>query len=69
MYEEKAKKLNLCELEYGQIVWSEYFNCYVEYAGRDFDEDFCFRFLHKDGYCIIYSSEIYEPSDLIKELL
>lgn len=65
----KTKKLNIQELVYGQVVWSEYFNCYVEYTGKDSDEDFCFKFLHKDGYCVIYSSEIYDPPDLIKELL
>jgi hypothetical protein len=69
MFEEKAKKLNLCELEYGQIVWSEYFKCYVVYAGKDFDEDFCFKFFHKDGYCIIYSSGIYDAPSLLKELV
>lgn len=66
---EKAKRLNIRELTHGQVVWSVYFNCYVEYVGKDFDEDYCFKFLHKDGYCILYTSEIYEPCDLVKELL
>lgn len=69
MLEKKAQKLDILKLTNGQVVWSEYFKAYVVYAGRDFDEDFCFKYLYKEGYCIIYSSDILEPPSLIKELL
>ena len=69
MFEEKGKKLNLYELKNGQIVWSEHFKCYVMYTGKDFDEDFVFEYLHKKGYCIIHTSDIYDPPSLLKELI
>ncbi len=69
MSETKSLEIKYSELQEGQIVWSEYFKCYVEYQGQDTDSDYCFKFLHKDGYCIVYASKLYEPPSLIKELL
>lgn len=69
MLEKKAQKLDINSLQRNQIVWSDYFQAYVKYVGRDFDDDKVFKFTHKDGYCVIIGSEIYEPPSLIKELL
>lgn len=69
MSEKKTQKLDINKLQLNQIVWSEYFQAYVKYVGRDFDEDKLFQFMHKDGYCVIIGSEIHEPPSLIKELL
>lgn len=69
MSKAKGIEIKFEELQEGQIVWSEHFNCYVKYAGQDLDKDYCFKYLHKTGYCIIYSSKIFEPPSLIKELL
>lgn len=69
MSKAKIKKLALRDLTQGQIVWSNYFECYVEFIGKDFDEDALFKFVGKSGYCILLTDEISEPEGLMKELL
>ena len=69
MYTTKSTKIDKTTLKIGQVVWSEYFKAYVSYEGKDFDEDLLFKFLHKERYCVIMDSEVYEPASLIKELL
>jgi hypothetical protein len=69
VHPKNSVKINKNTLKQGQVVWSEYFKAYVSYVGRDFDEDFLFKYLNKEKYCVIIDSEIYEPPSLIKELL
>lgn len=69
MLPKKDIKIDKATLQHGQVVWSEYFKCYVSYQGRDSDNDFIFKYLYKDHYCVIIGSDIYEPPSLIKELL
>lgn len=69
MYPKKAKKLNIWNLEKGQVVWSCYFKAYVIFLERDFDDEFLFKFLDSDRLCILHSNDILEPEGLIKELL
>ena len=69
MYTPKSTKIDKRLLKEGDIVWSQYFQAYVEYVGNDLDDDYCFKYLHKSGYCIIYTSDIYEPEGILKELL
>lgn len=69
MSEAKIEKLTLWSLKQGQIVWSNYFECYVEFLERDSDEEFLFKFIGKSGYCILNTNDISEPIGLMKELL
>jgi hypothetical protein len=69
LYTPKSNKVDKKNLKDGDVVWSQYFQAYVEYIGNDLDDDYCFKYLHKDGYCIIYTSDIYEPEGILKELL
>lgn len=69
MHTKKGTKVDKKTLQKGQVVWSEYFKAYVSYEGKDFDDDLLFKYLHKEKWCVIIDSEIYEPPSLIKELL
>lgn len=69
MYTKSGDKINKNTLQHGQVVWSEYFKDYVSYEGKDSDEDYIFKCLYKDKYCVIMDTDIYEPPSLIKELL
>jgi hypothetical protein len=69
MFKETVE-LELSKLKENQIVWSAFFKCYIKYVGTDFDDDYCFEYLHKPGFCIILiTSKIYQPPLLIQELL
>jgi hypothetical protein len=69
MHKAKSQKLEIWNLQKGQVVWSNYFESYVIFMERDFDDEFLFKFLEEDRYCILHSSDIEEPVGLIKELL
>jgi hypothetical protein len=69
MSEKKSESLKISNLEYQQVVWSSHFKTYVMYLGSDYDNEALFKFMFKDGYCVIEYSDIIEPSSLIKELL
>ena len=69
MFAKEGKKIDIWKLEEGQIVWSCYFSAYVIFVEREFDGDFLFKFLDRDGYCVLYSNNFLEPEGLIKELL
>ncbi len=69
MYTKSCGKINKDTLQQGRVVWSAYFKDYISYQGIDSDGDFIFKYLHKDKYCVIMDTDIYEPPSLIKELL
>lgn len=69
MSEAKSKKLTLWNLKQGQVVWSNYFMCYVEFIERDSNEEFLFKFIGKSGYCVLHTNDIVDPEGLMKELL
>lgn len=65
----KAKRIALMDLSIDQIVWSDRWDSYLKYIGKDFDGEHIFQFLHKKGFCVIIETSVYEPPELIKELL
>lgn len=69
MSEKKNNKISLSSLKEGQIVWSEYYQAYVQFVEIDYELDYIFKYLHNDRYCVISISDVYDPPSLIKELL
>jgi hypothetical protein len=65
----KAKRIALVDLSKDQVVWSDRWNTYVKYVGKDFEGEHIFEFLHKKSFCVIIETCVYEPPELIKELL
>ena len=68
MPKKKAKRLDITKLEKDQVVWSTYFQAYLQFVGRDEEHEFLFKEASGDRYFILYKSDIYEPSSLMKEL-
>ena len=68
MYSSQTKKLRLIDLKKHDVVWSEYFKCYLMFEEREEDGDYLFRFLHNSGWAILQYDNIVEPPSLIKEL-
>lgn len=72
MSAQKTKRLEYKDLKQGDIVWSTHFECYLvfEEAG-DFDDEFYywFRRLTNKNVVLLNTTEIYEVSELMKELL
>lgn len=64
----ETKRLALRDLVPEQIIWSDRWNCCLRYVGKDFDGDHLFKFLHKEGFCVIIETAVYEPPSLLKEL-
>lgn len=68
MHTTEGKRLALRDLVPEQIIWSDRWNCCLKYVGKDFDGDHLFKFLHKEGFCVIIETAVYEPPSLLKEL-
>lgn len=68
MYSSQTKKLRLIDLKRDDIVWSDYFKCYLRFEEREEDGDYLFKFTHKTGWAILQYDNISEVPSLIKEL-
>lgn len=68
MSEEKTGKLDITKLEKDQVVWSAHFKAYLQFVGMDEEAEFLFKAAAGHQYYILYKSDIYEPSSLMKEL-
>jgi hypothetical protein len=68
MRKKKAKSLDITKLEKDQLVWSGYFKAYLQFIGRDADNQFMFKAAAGHQYYILNKSDIYESSSLMKEL-
>ena len=69
MHTQKSVKVDKVNLKEGDVVWSEHYKAYIQYVGLDYSDDYVFKYLHNDKYCIIYTSDLYEIEPLLKELL
>lgn len=68
MYSSETKKLRLKDLKRDDIVWSDYFKCYLTFEEREEEGDYLFKFTHKTGLAILQYDNISEVPSLIKEL-
>lgn len=72
MSEKKSKRIDYRDLKEGDIVWSPHFECYLIFEEEgEFDGEnyYWFKRLSGVGFVLLNTSDIYEASELLKELM
>lgn len=69
MSQTQTKRISLEDLIQGDVVWCPHFKRYITFEEYIDDDGYFFKNTFTDGFTVLNTGFVCEPSSLIKELL